>query len=49
MFCREQDYLEVEKIHYKALKIVYDSNECYEELHIRNNQVSIKNNYVHWR
>ena len=31
MFCRKQDYLEVEKIHYKALKIVYNSNECYEE------------------
>ena len=24
MFCRKQDYLEVEKIHYKALKIVYN-------------------------
>ena len=41
MFCRKQDYLEVEKIHYKALKIVYNSNECYEELLIRNNEVSI--------
>ena len=37
MFCRKQDYLEVEKIHYKALKIVNNSNECYEELLIRNN------------
>ena len=41
MFCRKQDYLEVEKIHYKALKIVYNSNECYEELRIRKNEVSI--------
>ena len=41
MFCHKQDYLEVEKIHYKALKIVYNSNECYEELLIRNNEVSI--------
>ena len=41
MFCRKQDYLEVEKIHYKALKIVYISNECYEELLIHNNEVSI--------
>ena len=40
-FCRKQDYLEVEKIHYKALKIVYNSNECYEELRIRKNEVSI--------
>ena len=41
MFCRKQDYLEVEKIHYKAWKIVYNSNECYEELLIRKNKVSI--------
>ena len=41
MFCRKQDYLEVEKVYYKALKIVYNSNECYEELLIRNNEVSI--------
>ena len=40
MFCRKQDYLEVEKNHYKALKIVYNSNECYEELLI-NNELSI--------
>ena len=48
MFCRKQDYLEVEKIHYKALKIVYNSNECYEELLIQNNSPFIKSNYVHW-
>ena len=41
MFCRKQDYLAVEKIHYKALKMVYNSNECYEELLIRNNEFSI--------
>ena len=41
MFCRKQDYLEVEKIHYKALKIVHNSIECYEELLIQNNEVSI--------
>ena len=28
MFCRKQDYLEVEKIYYKALKIVYNSKQC---------------------
>ena len=38
IFCRKQDYLEVEEIHYKALKIVYNSNE---ELLISNNEVSI--------
>ena len=29
------------KIQYKALKIVYNSNESYEELLLRNNEVSI--------
>ena len=41
MFCRKQDYLEVGKIHYKAWKIVYHSNECYEELLLCNNEVFI--------
>ena len=49
MFFRKQDYLEVETIHKKALKIAYNSNGCNEELLIRNNDVSIiKSNYVHW-
>ena len=55
MFCHKQDYLQVEKIHYKALKVVYNSNECYEDRLIQNNEVFItmkssfiKNNYVHW-
>ena len=47
MFCRQQDYLEVEKIHYKASKIVYNSNKCYEELLIRNNEVSIHEKQLH--
>ena len=41
IFCRKQDHLEVEKNYYKALKIVRNSNECHEELPIRNNEVFI--------
>ena len=41
MFCQKQDYLKIEKIQYKALKIVYNSNDSYEELLLRNNEVSI--------
>ena len=44
MFCRKQDCLEVEENNYKALKIVYSGNECYGELRIRNNEVSIHQN-----
>ena len=46
MFRRKQDYSEVEKIHFKAWKIVYNSNECYEELLIRNNEASIHQNQL---
>ena len=41
MFCHKQNYLKVEKIKYKTLKIVYNSNESYEELLLHNNKVSI--------
>ena len=37
MFCHKQDYLKITKIQYKAL----NSNESYEELLLRNNEVSI--------
>ena len=40
LFCHKQDYLKIAKIQYKALKIVYNSNESYEELLLRNNEVS---------
>ena len=36
MFCRKKDYLKIEKIQYKALKIIYNKSEFYEELLTRN-------------
>ena len=41
MFSRKKDYLKIEKIQYKALKIIYNSNESYEELFTCSNEVSI--------
>ena len=41
MFCRKKDYLKIEKIQYKALKIICNSNESYEALLTSNNEVSI--------
>ena len=41
MFCRKKDYLKIEKIQYKALKIIYNANESYEELLTRSNKVSV--------
>ena len=41
LFCRKQDYLKIQKIHYKALKIVSNSNESYEKVLLCNNEVSV--------
>ena len=46
MFCHNQDYLKIEKIQYKALKIVYNSNESYQELLLSSNEVSIRQNHL---
>ena len=35
----KQDYLKIAEIQYKALKIVYNNNESYEELLLRNNEL----------
>ena len=41
MFCRKTDYLKMEKIQYKALKTVFNSNESSEDLILHRNEVSI--------
>ena len=40
MFCHKKNYLKIKKNQYKDLKIVYNSNESYEELLLRNKEVS---------
>ena len=41
LFCRKTDYLKMEKIEYKALKIVFNSNESFGDLTLHSNEVSI--------
>ena len=41
MFCRKTDYLKMDKIQYKALKTVFNSNESLEDLFLRSDEVSI--------
>ena len=41
MFCRKMGYLKIEKIQYKALKIVFNSNESFEDLLLHINEISI--------
>ena len=43
MFCRKKDYL---KIQYKALKVIYNTSESYEELLTRSNAVSIHQKHL---
>ena len=46
MFCSKKDYLKIEKIQYKALKITYNSSESYEELLTRSNEMSIHQKHL---
>ena len=46
MFCRKKDYLKIEKIQYKALKIIYNSSKSYEELLTRSNEVPIHQKHL---
>ena len=46
MFCRKKDPLKIEKIQYKALKVIYNSSESYEELLTRGNEVSIHQKHL---
>ena len=41
MFCRKTDYLKMKKIQYKALKIVFNSNESLEDPLLHSTEVSI--------
>ena len=41
MFYKKTDYLKMEKIQHKALKIVFNSNESFEDLFLHSNEVSI--------
>ena len=41
MFCRKTDYLKMKKIENKSQKIVFNSNESFEDLILHSNEVSI--------
>ena len=41
MFCRKTLYSKTEKIHHKTLKVIYESNDTYENLLLQSNTVSV--------
>ena len=46
MFCRKKNYLKIQKIHHKALKLGYNCNKNYNELFRDNNEVSIHQSHL---
>ena len=43
---QKKQYLKIQKIHHKALKVVYNSNKNYDELLRNNNEVSIHQSHL---
>ena len=41
MFSRKTLYPKIEKIHHKTLKVIYDSNDTYDNLFLQSNTVSV--------
>ena len=46
MFCRNKQYLKIQKIHHRELKVLYNSNKNYDELLRDNNEVSIHQSHL---
>ena len=41
MFCRKTLYSKIEKMHHRTLKVIYQSNDTYENLLLQSNTVSV--------
>ena len=41
MFCRKTLYSKIEKIHHKTLKVIYESNDTYDNLLLQSKMVSV--------
>ena len=41
MFCRKTSYRKIEKTHHRTLKVIYQSEESYENLLLGSSSVSI--------
>ena len=46
MFCRKTLYHKIEKIHHGTLKVIYKSEESYENLLLENSSVSVHQRYL---
>ena len=46
MFCRKTLYSKIEKIHHRTLKVIYQSNDTYENLLLQSNTVSVHQRHL---
>ena len=46
MFCRKTIYSKIEKIHHRTLKVIYQSNDTYENLLLQSNTVSVHQRHL---
>ena len=46
MFCRKTLYSKIEKIHHRTLKVMYQSNDTYENLLLQSNTVSVHQRHL---
>ena len=46
MFFRKNQYLKIQKIHHKALKVVFNSDSGYNELLQMSNEINIYQKYL---
>ena len=44
---KKKQYLKIQKIHHKVLKVIYNSNKSYDEPLRNNNEVSIHQSHLH--
>ena len=47
MFCRKNQYLKIQKVHHKVLKVVFNSDNSYDELLQMSNEITIHQKYLH--
>ena len=47
MFCRKNQYLKIQKIHHKALKVVLNIDDGYEELLQMSNEITIHEKHLY--
>ena len=46
MFCRKTPYSKIKKFHHKTLKVIYESNDIYDNILLQSNTVSVHQRHL---